>query len=427
MTRQEEIAQPVVSAALRLPHNLPMVRFASACLAASLLCACAGGHGMRDTLVLDGPAEAAIAFDREGTTGQVTRGVADPSRGRLVAIDDPVRIASVSKLVVAIGALRLAEQGALDLDADVSPVLGFPLRNPAFPDVAITPAMLLSHTAGLRDGIDYALPLGTRLQDALVDPRAWDPAHAPGTHFAYANLNFPVVASAMERATGERFDRLMQRLVLSPLRLQACFNWPTCSDEVVGRAVVLRDADGKVLRDDLRGARPPCPVVAAADGNCDLDRWRAGENGALFSPHGGLRISMRDLARVGRLLLRGGELDGVRVLQPASVERLLAPRWTFDGSNGDNEGGFHCRMGLGTQTLATPRAGCRDDPVGDGLARVGHAGDAYGLRAGLWLDRDAGTGVAYFATQVPDDAPRGRSAFTAAEERMLREALDLAK
>ena len=371
--------------------------------------------------------EVAIAFDRQGEVAAQARGLADPATQRAVTPDDPLRVASISKLVVAIGALRLAEEGRIDLDADVSAVLGWRLRHPAFPEAPITLARLLSHTAGVRDGIDYAVPLGASLQTALADPAAWDPAHAPGTHFTYANLGFPIVASVLERATGERFDALMHRLVLAPLRLDACFNWPTCSDAAVARAVVLTAADGTVLRDDLRGARPPCPVVAAADGRCDLSTWRAGENGALFSPHGGLRISARDLAKVGRLLLRGGELDGVRLLSPASVERMLAPAWQFDGRNGDSEQGFYCRYGLATQVLATARAGCRDDPAGDGIGRVGHAGAAYGLRAGLWLDRAAGTGVAYFTTGVPEDAPHAGSAFGVAEERMLREALLLAR
>jgi CubicO group peptidase (beta-lactamase class C family) len=371
--------------------------------------------------------EVAIAFDRQGELGMHARGFADPATQRVVTPDDPVRIASISKLVVAIGVLRLAEEGRVDLDADVSTVLGWPLRNPAFPDDAITLAMLLAHAAGVRDDVDYAIPLGGSLQATLADPAAWDASRRPGAAFHYANLNFPIVASVLERATGERFDALMQRLVLAPMRLDACFNWPTCSDAAVARAVVLTAADGSVLRDDLRGARPACPVVAAADGSCDLARWRAGENGALFSPHGGLRISARDLARIGRMLLRGGELDGVRILAPVSVERLLAPRWTFDGRNGDTQHGFFCRYGLATQTLATARSGCLDDPAGDGVERVGHAGEAYGLRSGLWLDRAAGTGVVYFVTGVPEGAPRGRSAFGVEEERMLREALGLAR
>src|SRR3546814_3175273 len=83
------------------------------------------------------------------------------------------------------------------------------------------------------------LPLGGKVRDLLDDPRAWDSEHAPGTYFRYTNLNFPLVAQAMERATDERFDRLMDRLVLRPLGIEGCFNWASCSDATVARAVVL--------------------------------------------------------------------------------------------------------------------------------------------------------------------------------------------
>ncbi|SNS43594.1 CubicO group peptidase, beta-lactamase class C family [Sphingomonas laterariae] len=316
--------------------------------------------------------------------------------------------------------MRLVEEKRLDLDADISATLGYPVRNPAFPDVPITLRLLLSHRAGLTDASDYALPLDARIRDTLADPKAWDAAHRPGAFFRYANLNFPVVASVMEAVTAERFDRLMARLVLAPLGIDACYNWPGCSDAAVARAVVLYDGKGRPVRDDLGGRRPDCPVTPARDGTCDLAGWRPGANGAIFSPQGGLRISARDLARIGRLLLNDGMLDGARLLTPASVATLVGPEWGFDGRNGATEHGFYCRYGLAVQMLASAQPGCHDDPFGDGRPRVGHAGDAYGLRSGLWIDRAAGTGVAFFATGV-SAGDRGRdSAFTGAEERLAR-------
>jgi hypothetical protein len=71
---------------------------------------------------------------------------------------------------------------------------------------------------------------------------------------------------------------------------------------------------------------------------------------------------------------------------------------------------------MAMQTLATPVEGCRDDPFGDGIARVGHSGSAYGLQSGLWLDREHGQGVVWFATGMPDERLGGRSAFSAIEE-----------
>ena len=75
--------------------------------------------------------------------------------------------------------------------------------------------------------------------------------------------------------------------------------------------------------------------------------------------------------------------------------------------------------------LAGRLAECADDPEGRGRAWVGHAGDAYGLRSGLWIDRRRGVGVAYFVTGLPDDPPPGKSAFSAAEEQAFKRALKL--
>ncbi len=368
------------------------------------------------------------AFDRDGVTETRVHGYADKARGRKVSADDPVRIASISKLVTAIGVMRLVEAGTLDLDADVSDALGWRLRNPAFPATPITLRLLLSHRASLTDGAGYwQTPLGGKLRDILEDPRAWDAAHAPGSYFRYANLNFPLVAQAMERATGERFDELMERLVLRPLGLTACFNWASCDASTAARAVVLYDGDGKPVRDNNEGRKPDC-AVTVGEGSCDLGRWRAGENGALFSPQGGLRISAHDLVRIGRLLLGNGSIDGQRLLEPASVQAMMLPHWqytagngvTYEEDTGDIDQGFFCRYGLAMQTLATPVNGCRDDPFGDGVARVGHSGSAYGLQAGLWLDHKSGTGVVWFATGMPDERVGGKSAFSAVEEALAR-------
>ncbi|HWJ39147.1 MAG TPA: serine hydrolase, partial [Sphingomicrobium sp.] len=65
-------------------------------------------------------AEVGVAFDGNGETGAFADGIADPANGRRVTIDDPVRVASVSKMVTAIGVMKLVEEGRLDLGADVS-------------------------------------------------------------------------------------------------------------------------------------------------------------------------------------------------------------------------------------------------------------------------------------------------------------------
>ena len=157
----------------------------------------------------------------------------------------------------------------------------------------------------------------------MADPKNWDPQHGPGdNYFRYTNMNFPIVASIVEKVTGERFDIWMRReraRADEARRLLQLADLQRCRDRARGRA---RCPDGKPLKDDLHGVAPTCPVSVNDGEPCDLSRWRLGENGALFAPQGGLRISARGLARVGRMLLNDGMLDGVRILSPQSVDTL---------------------------------------------------------------------------------------------------------
>ena len=337
-------------------------------------------------------------------------------------------LALIAKLVVAVAVMRLVEAGTLDLDRDVGDTLGWRLRNPAFPDTPVTLRQLLSHTAGVEDGPGYRLPLGATLRAAMTAAH-WGPG-APGTRFSYANLNYGIVATVMEAATAERFDRLMTRLVLAPLKLDAGYNWSGASDAAVAGAAVLyrKGADETAWRpdgpwvaqvDDLRGNRPACPVVT--DGAaCDLAAYVPGTNGTLFSPQGGLRISALGLATIGRMLLRGGEVDGVRLLSAKSVATLFSPVWA-GGPAGDDYHGLMRAYSPGLQCL-TAGVGAADQPVAGKVMRwCGHLGEAYGLLGGLWIDRAGGRVYVYLITGTADDpakSPR-RSGFTGPEEAVL--------
>jgi CubicO group peptidase (beta-lactamase class C family) len=368
-------------------------------------------------------AEVGVAFDRNSDIGTFADGIADPQSGRRVTTEDPVRVASVSKMMTAIGVMKLVDQGNLDLNSDVSRWLGWNLRNPSFPDRPITLGMLLAHTSSIREhDDDYVIPLGGSLEEVMRDRKNWDPQHGPGdNYFAYVNLNYPLIGSIIEKVTGERFDLWMRREVLEPMKLDACFNWPTCSDSAVARAIELDTPQGKPVKDDLHGKRPICPVFVKDGETCDLGRWKLGENGSLFAPQGGLRISARDLARVGRMLLGGGTLDGTRILSPQAVDTLLTQSWRFDGSNGATEGGFYCSAGNGSHQIPNKVPGCADDMGTEGATLVGHAGDAYNMKSGLWIDRARGRGIAYVVTGVADPAPKASdSAYSAAEEHAFR-------
>lgn len=340
------------------------------------------------------PAVVRLDFTRDALGAVSVSGNAGVA-GRTVSIDDPVRVASISKLVVAIGVMRLKQDDKIDLDRDVSDYLGWRVRNPAFPGTPVTMRQLLSHRSGLRDAIDYIVPLDGDLSVVLANPKAWEAAHAPGAYFSYANINSPLIAAVTEAVTGERFDRMMARLVLTPLKLDACYNWGAgCSDGRRSQAVTLLRPNGDLARDAAISGKDPCPVYAASDGSCDVDEnYVLGRNGSAFGPQGGLRISARDLARIGQVLLN----DGYPLLSAKTFAEMVGPVWRHNGSNGDDDKGYFKSYGLGVHWF--------DD--GKGGEWIGHVGEAYSLRAGFWINRKSGRGFVRYATMVDEFAAVG--------------------
>jgi len=340
--------------------------------------------------------------------------------------DTLYRIASVSKLMTTLGLMRLVEDGKFDLDADVSAYLGFTLRNPHFPQRAITLHHLLTHTSSLRDEAGYSFPAGTSLRSFLIPraPATYARQAGPGDWFTYCNLGWGIIGTMMERATGERFDRLMRRLLLDPLGLDAGYNPAELAPAALAELATLYrkrtvdteawDADGPwIAQADDVGARPPSPPPG-------IEGYVIGENATPFSPTGGLRISARDLGVVMRMLMNGGVHEGRRILQAATLERMFARQWTADGKggNGDSMNGFFNAWGLGNAQFPD-QPGMR---LVGGFDAVGHLGDAYGLRSVFALDRKRGNGLVVLVggTSVDPANVRGRySALAGFEENIL--------
>src|SRR5690554_1558298 len=81
-------------------------------------------------------------------------GFADAATKQPVKLDTIFRIASISKIVVAMSALQLIEKNKLSLKDDIGDILGFKIRNPHHPDKKITVKMLMTQTSSITDGYD---------------------------------------------------------------------------------------------------------------------------------------------------------------------------------------------------------------------------------------------------------------------------------
>jgi len=392
----------------------------------------------------------------EGYWGQRTIDGTDPQRSQPVTPATKFRVASLSKVATAIGAMQLVEQGKLNLDADISSYLGFPLRNPAYPDRPITTRMLLSHTSSLRDAGFYNLPLPYTLRDLFLPGGAYyvDGAHfafregdadrGPGAFFTYANLNFGVLATVMEAVSHERFDQYMARHVFGPLGIDAGFAAGDLSDAGVRELAALYtkqdergvwDPQGRWFAqvDDLHGVRPrPLPPTAGAasptaamhhqgsakTAHPPVQPYVAGTNATIFAPHSGLRISARDLAKLMLILLNGGRCGGRELLAPSTVDSMLHDAWHFDPQrwNGDPYHGRYRAWGLGLQHIT----GAADDLGGDRLAAGGkeqfwgHRGEAYGLLAGMWFDPQREVGFVFLAGGIGDDPSAHHGTYSSA-------------
>jgi CubicO group peptidase (beta-lactamase class C family) len=350
------------------------------------------------------------------------------------------RMASISKLVVAIGAMRLVDAGQLDLDADIGNYLGYAVRNPHFADVPVTTRMLLSHTSSLRDDGGYFFPMDTPLKEVLqpgagnAGPGAtWATSdektdRSPGRYFTYCNLNFGVVGTVIEAITRQRFDLFMRQQVLQPLGMVGGFTPETLTPaDITHVAVLYRKA-----RDDVWNPNGPwVPQVDDYQGKtptprAGLDTYVPGTNATGFGPQGGLRTSVADLSLAMQMLMNRGTLKGVRILSPQAVAAMLQPQWRKNPNqdNGDTLDGFLYAWGLGMQRfvdMSGPSTGDRFLEKG-GLTGVGHMGFAYGLESGFIFDPLTRNGVIYAIGGVSanPDHNRGRySAYSIWQERTL--------
>lgn len=221
-----------------------------------------------DAIVAEFGFNGVVLTGRDGrATFRKAYGVADAEAGRAASVRDRYVIASISKWLTVAAVLQLVEKGVMRLDATVSDSL------PSFRKDAggrVTLRQLFSNTSGIPNlygpAVEADPTLKTSTLSAAEAARVFcsgDLIFEPGARFDYAITNWILVVAMVEAATGLPFERVIDDLVVTPLRLRdtavAKANFADLPDTAKAYAAVSPPA----LKMSLRPS-----FLAAAGGFC---------------------------------------------------------------------------------------------------------------------------------------------------------------
>ena len=260
------------------------------------------------------PGAVGLIVDRDGLRYMRALGLSDASTGTAMVEDTPCQIASMTKALVSLAAMQLVEHGRLSLDApigDVLPELADPQVLTGF-DVAGQPQLrpakypltlrhLLTHTSGFgyfflhTEVLQYFAAVGTPAPGSLASlrmPLMFD----PGERWEYS-VSTDWVGLAVEAVTGERLGAYMAREVFAPIGMTHTGFYAALP---AGAARVHSRLPGGGFK-----------VEPSFLGGGEYD-----------AGGGGLVGTAADYARFVQMILRGGEIDGNRVLQAETVAEM---------------------------------------------------------------------------------------------------------
>jgi CubicO group peptidase (beta-lactamase class C family) len=213
-------------------------------------------------------------------------------------------LASLTKVIATTtAAMILEEEGQLDLDR---PVHLYVPELKARPKAAITPRMLLTHSAGFEAGAPlYRKFRGHAAYLREINRRPL--AYKPGTGATYSDWDMVVLQAVIERITRQTLDTFVTRRVFGPLGMRDTRYTPDIADAALRRRIVATENDparGGVLR-------------GVVD---DQNAWALGG----VAGHAGLFSSARDLALFAQMLLNGGAYGGKQLVRPEAIARWTA-------------------------------------------------------------------------------------------------------
>jgi CubicO group peptidase (beta-lactamase class C family) len=271
-----------------------------------------------------------VAVARHGKLALLdSTGVMEIESGQPMRTSAGFRIASMTKPITAVAVMQLVERGKLRLTDPVSRYIprfahlkvavdSGVNRRLVDPVTPVTVEHLLTITAGLptgneADAVEEWAPTIADFADSIA---ALPLADQPGSAFSYFSGAYDVLARVVEIVSGQRFDRYLETEIFVPLGMRETAHHP--SNEMDGRIPRLysRAADGSLV---------PTPKLLADVYRAE-SRWYSGATGLLST--------ITDYLRFAQMLLNGGELEGRRILQRSSVDRMMTRQVRRDPSGG---------------------------------------------------------------------------------------------
>lgn len=249
-------------------------------------------------------------------------GLANVARQLPATPDSVFRAGSISKSIVGIAIMMLVEEGKLDLDAklaELAPEIGF--VNPWESTDPVRVAHLLEHSTGF-DDLRFSQYLidgsGMGLREAIEVYGPYESRWRPGTLVSYSNTPPVIAGYLVEKLSGMSWAEFTRQRIFEPLGMSSA-HW---------------DRDPAILD---RLARSYQPDGVTEEPYVDIPG----------KPAGALNVTASDLARLARMLIGRGSVDGVTLLRPESVARIETPRTTLASRSGLAAG-----YGLGNVLIA---------------------------------------------------------------------------
>ncbi len=237
----------------------------------------------------------------------------------------------------------------------------------------VTIEHLFLHTSGLTADnavADYADGRAKALE-RIAGLKLEAPA---GTRFHYSDVGFIVLGELVERLSGMPVDRFAKKHVFEPLKMSDTGFTPV--EELRKRIAPTGLRDGKIILGEVHDPRS----------------FKLGG----VAGHAGLFSTADDLARYCRMLLRGGELDGKRILAEKTVKLFTEPHAvTVAGKGGESKGSRSYGWDVDTSYSAPRGDGFKK---GEGFGHTGFTGTS------VWVDPGTKTAVIVLTNRVhPDD------------------------